>query len=85
MMEPPVEVRARLRHASERTVATEQTRELAQFQRAMVDRFDGYLPPLLRGKQRFFADTEIPYIPYYSFEERVAARERDCPRTDAMR
>ncbi|TMQ15456.1 MAG: hypothetical protein E6J91_13490 [Deltaproteobacteria bacterium] len=39
---------------------TAQTRELAQFQRAMVDRFDGYLPPLLRGKQRREGDGAEP-------------------------
>ena len=60
---------------------TAQTRELAQFQRAMVDRFSGYLPPPLRAPQRFFTDTEIPYIPYYSFEERVAARESETERS----
>lgn len=58
---------------------TAQTRELARFQRAMEDRFDAYLPSLLRGTP-FFTDTEIPYIPYYSFEERIAARESETER-----
>lgn len=59
---------------------TAQTRELAEFQAAMFDRFSGYLPSPLRGTQRFFTDTEIPYIPYYSFQERVAARESERER-----
>ena len=62
-------VPARIEQTSEKNL-------LAQFRKAFVDRFSRRLPAsLLTSAEEFFVDIEIPYMPFYSFTERVAARE----------
>jgi uncharacterized protein YjbI with pentapeptide repeats len=48
--------------------------QLVTFQSRFANTFANRLPPLL-SKSEFFSDTEIPYVPFYSFTERVVARE----------
>ena len=62
-------VPARIEQTSEKNL-------LAQFRKSFVDRFSRRLPAsLLTSADEFFVDIEIPYMPFYSFTERVAARE----------
>src|SRR6185436_20293794 len=45
------------------------------FRTAFADRFSRHLPGVLGAPGDFFLQVEIPYMPFYSFTERVAARE----------
>jgi MinD-like ATPase involved in chromosome partitioning or flagellar assembly len=39
------------------------------------EEFNKYIPNKLKFQNGFFADLKIPYVPYYSYMENVAARE----------
>jgi MinD-like ATPase involved in chromosome partitioning or flagellar assembly len=49
--------------------------ELANFRVAFSSQFAGCLPRQVGSNERYFKETEIPYVPFYSFAERVAALE----------
>jgi hypothetical protein len=54
---------------------TSEKNELADFRKDFRETFHGYLSREVGSRTRYFLTAEIPYIPYYSFTERVAARE----------
>jgi WD40 repeat protein len=62
----------------------EQTSEknlLGQFRKTFVENFGRRLPgSVVNAAEEFFVDIEIPYMPFYSFTERVAAREAPSER-----
>src|SRR5262249_7069643 len=45
------------------------------FRPAFANRFARRLPGILGAPPDFFQRVEVPYMPFYSFTERVAARE----------
>ena len=54
--------------------------ELAIFRKRLLVELGRYVPPSLGDQKKYFLETEIPYMPYYSFAERVAARESESLR-----
>jgi formylglycine-generating enzyme required for sulfatase activity/MinD-like ATPase involved in chromosome partitioning or flagellar assembly len=61
-------VAARIEQAAEKT-------ELVQFRSRLLKEFAEFIPLSLGHPEDVLLDTEIPYRPYYSFSERVAAQE----------
>ena len=58
-----------------RVEVTAETDRLALFQNRFVAEFSRYLPPKLGARADFLKHVQIPYVPVYSLEERVVARE----------
>jgi formylglycine-generating enzyme required for sulfatase activity len=54
---------------------------LAEFREQFREKFQQIVPSELGAPDRFLRDTEIPYIPAYSFRERLVALEADRRRS----
>ncbi len=53
-----------------------ETHLLNEFHRQFIARFDDFLPKSLKGELGSFWKLKIPQVPYYSFDEVVAVREK---------
>jgi hypothetical protein len=58
-----------------RVEQTAEKEELVQFRRRIAKEFGGFVPECFGDPKDLLYKTEIPYMPYYSFAERVVARE----------
>ena len=56
---------------------TAQTKELVEFRRQFIDEFGAALATHTTNPEALAIATEIPYMPYYSYHERVVARENE--------
>jgi hypothetical protein len=63
-----------------RVEQTAEKEELVSFRRRLTKEFGGFVPQCLGDSKELLYETEIPYIPYYSFTERVVAREPEDQR-----
>ena len=52
-----------------------QKEELVDFENQFQSEFSRYVPDVVGDAETFLKSSEIPYIPFYSFKERVVARE----------
>jgi CobQ/CobB/MinD/ParA nucleotide binding domain/CHAT domain len=50
---------------------------LDEFAKLFKNSLSKFIPKNLRFEDNLFADLKIPYLPYYSYQERVAVREVD--------
>jgi uncharacterized protein YjbI with pentapeptide repeats len=58
--------------------------ELNEFHRDLFAKLGGVIPKALGDPKEFLRDTQIPYKPYYSFKERIAAREPEGTRDEHL-
>jgi WD40 repeat protein len=63
---------------------TAQKEELVTFRRRFRREFRSYVPLLLGKPEDFLLTSEIPYMPFYSFKERVVAREPEEEREEKL-
>ncbi len=70
-------VASRIEQTSERDL-------VGNFRRKFQVQFSQYVPGVMGVPKEFFIDTEIPYVPFYSFTERVAAREQPMSHDEKM-
>jgi hypothetical protein len=59
---------------------TAQTKELVDFRRQFIKEFGNTIGKHSTNPELFAIATEIPYMPYYSYHERVVAREEEAER-----
>ena len=62
-----------------RVETASQVAELAAFRERFEREFAGSVPPAAGDARKFIRKTEIPYIPYYAFTEKVVARRNASP------
>jgi len=58
-----------------RVEITSQAEELARFRERFKAEFAAAVPPAAGDARTFIQDSEIPYIPYFAFSEKVVARQ----------
>ncbi len=63
-----------------RVERTAEKQELADFRANFVESFDKYVATQLEDAASFLVESEIPYVPFYGFAERVVAREHSATR-----
>ena len=62
-----------------------QAQELAAFRARFESEFAAAVPAAAGDGREFIQDSEIPYIPYFAFTERVVARQTDTPHRELYR
>jgi hypothetical protein len=62
-----------------------QAQELAAFRARFEPEFAAAVPAAAGDAREFIQDSEIPYIPYFAFTERVVARQTDTPHRELYR
>lgn len=68
-----------------RVETSSQVVELAEFRRRFAAEFAAFVPPAAGDGRAFVEATEIPYIPYFAFTEKVVARETGTTHRELLR
>jgi hypothetical protein len=65
-----------------RVETASQVEELAAFRERFEREFAAFVPAAAGGARAFIQKTEIPYIPYFAFTEKVVARQNVSPQRE---